>query len=250
MKKKICVIAPGGAVGKVIIKELQNYDDLIVSSGIVRDTSEMLGYDLGIIAGIGKELNIKATSDLDTSIKECDAIIDFSSIEFSMKVLEIALKYSKPLACGVTGYNEDQKEQFNNASLSIPLMYSDNTSRLFNIMQEAVAYITTKIDDDIDIDIIEMHKNKKPDKPSGTSKDLTKIIQSNETSKHKIETHSIRSGDIASTHEVFFGAYGERIEMIHRAYDNTTYAKGAIDAAIYLLKQKPGRYTAKEIFNL
>ena len=63
----------------------------------------------------------------------------------------------------------------------------------------------------------------------------------------KIGYHSVRAGDISSTHTVIFGMMGERLEITHRAYDWTTYAKGALDGALFLKGKEPGIYSFRDV---
>ena len=68
--------------------------------------------------------------------------------------------------------------------------------------------------------------------------------------KDHIGYHSVRAGDISSTHTLIFGMEGERIEITHRSYDFGTFAKGALDGILFLQGKKPGVYAYREVLGL
>jgi 4-hydroxy-tetrahydrodipicolinate reductase len=47
-----------------------------------------------------------------------------------------------------------------------------------------------------------------------------------------------------------FGGLGERIEFIHRAQNRETFARGALRAAQWLVKQKKGLYSMQDVLGL
>ena len=61
--------------------------------------------------------------------------------------------------------------------------------------------------------------------------------------------HSIRGGDVPGEHTVMFVFDGERIEITHRALTRDIFARGAIDAALFIAGKKPGRYSMQNVIN-
>jgi 4-hydroxy-tetrahydrodipicolinate reductase len=61
---------------------------------------------------------------------------------------------------------------------------------------------------------------------------------------------AVRAGDIVGEHTVIFGGLGERIEFIHRAHSRENFARGAIRAVQWLVKQKKGFYSMKDVLGL
>ena len=51
-------------------------------------------------------------------------------------------------------------------------------------------------------------------------------------------------------HTVIFAANGERIELTHKASSRDTFANGALRAAIWVAKQKPGLYDMQDVLGL
>ena len=65
--------------------------------------------------------------------------------------------------------------------------------------------------------------------------------------KEEIAFHSVRAGDIPSSHTVIFGAAGERMEITHHAYNWECYAKGACDAVRFMADRSKGFYTMADV---
>jgi 4-hydroxy-tetrahydrodipicolinate reductase len=47
-----------------------------------------------------------------------------------------------------------------------------------------------------------------------------------------------------------FAGAGERLEITHRAFSRENFARGALVAARWLAKQKPGVYSMKDVLGL
>ncbi|MFR8143275.1 MAG: dihydrodipicolinate reductase C-terminal domain-containing protein [Dorea sp.] len=68
--------------------------------------------------------------------------------------------------------------------------------------------------------------------------------------KGTIGYHSLRAGNIPSSHTVFFGCMGERLEITHHTYNWECFARGACDCAAYLEDKGPGFYSVQDVLNL
>jgi 4-hydroxy-tetrahydrodipicolinate reductase len=119
-----------------------------------------------------------------------------------------------------------------------------------------------------DLEIVEMHHRLKRDAPSGTAKTLAEILaavrkqQVDKVARHgragivgertadEIGVHSVRGGDVVGEHTVIFAATGERVELTHKASSRETFANGALRAAQWLVKQKPGLYDMQDVLGL
>ena len=158
-------------------------------------------------------------------------------------------------------------QRFQDAASQIPMLYAANTSKLVNIMNKLLEMVTTIAGNDLDIEILEMHDQWKKDAPSGTSKEMGEIMahalgkELNDIAVYgregasprvpgTIGYHSLRAGNIPSSHTVFFGGMGERLEITHHSYNWECFARGACDCAAYLADKEPGFYTIKDVLNL
>ena len=60
----------------------------------------------------------------------------------------------------------------------------------------------------------------------------------------------MRGGDVVGDHTVIFANNGERLELTHKASSRDTFANGALRAALWVVKQKPGLYTMQDVLGL
>ena len=122
--------------------------------------------------------------------------------------------------------------------------------------------------EDYDIEVIEAHHRLKKDAPSGTALKLAEILAKSvnrdldkvgvyarkgplgERKPDEIGIQSIRAGDIIGDHTVLFGGMGERIEVTHRVQSRDTFARGALRAAKWVVKQPPGLYDMQDVLGL
>jgi len=67
---------------------------------------------------------------------------------------------------------------------------------------------------------------------------------------HEIGFHSIRGGNIIGEHKIIFAGSSETIEISHTATDRSLFAMGALEAAQWLVDQKPGLYSMNDVLSL
>lgn len=263
----IIVIGPRGKMGKKIIKVAQNIEDITIVGAVAPHGRDYIGKDVGLVAGVGEEIGALVVDNLENIIDRCDVIIDFTTIECSMDVLEIASKHNKSVVCGTTGFSEEQYNKIVEISKTIPVLFAANTSIVVNLMYKLLGIAAETIGSMSDIEIIEMHDRYKMDAPSGTSKEMGEVIAEALGKKLKevavfgregkgarkegtIGYHSLRAGDISSSHTVMFGLMGERLEITHHAHNWDCFASGACNAALYLQGKGPGLYSVKDVLGI
>ncbi|MEI3218692.1 MAG: 4-hydroxy-tetrahydrodipicolinate reductase [Lachnoclostridium sp.] len=247
---KVIVVGPRGKMGRLITQIAAAREDMQLVAGVAPKGRDYIGRDLGQVALVGYELGVPVTDDLESVIEQCDVIIDFSTKEMAMVVLELAIKYKKGLVCGTTGFSEEEMQKFKDAATEIPMLYAANTSKLVNVMNKLLEFVAEKVGEEADIEILEMHDQWKKDAPSGTSKEMGEIMahamgkeisdlavygRHGECPREKgtIGYHSLRAGNIPSSHSVYFGFMGERLEITHHSYNWECFARGACDCAAY-----------------
>ena len=66
---------------------------------------------------------------------------------------------------------------------------------------------------------------------------------------NKINFNSIRKGEVIGEHEVSFSSGKEIVTLNHESFDRALYSEGALTAAKWLLKKKPGLYSMRDLLN-
>ena len=66
---------------------------------------------------------------------------------------------------------------------------------------------------------------------------------------NKINFNSIRKGDVVGIHEVKFSSGKEIVTLNHESFDRALYSEGALVAAKWIMKKKPGLYSMRNLLN-
>jgi 4-hydroxy-tetrahydrodipicolinate reductase len=169
-----------------------------------------------------------------------DVAVDFSLAAGFDAVLALCRERRVGLVSGTTGLDPTQQRELDTAAGEIPVLWAANFSLgvavLENLVRRAAAALPTW-----DCDLVEAHHTHKRDAPSGTALALGRAIASERGTEPNYA--SLRSGDIVGEHLVQFAGKGERLELIHRATDRDIFARGALECAVRLRAQAPGRHS-------
>jgi 4-hydroxy-tetrahydrodipicolinate reductase len=244
---KIIISGISGKMGARIGMLASQDKDIEIVGALEAFSSSAIGKDIGELLAIGK-VNKKIESDFNKIAPSCDVLIEFTSVSATLEHLEIAVKNKKSMVIGTTGFSKDEAEKIKDASKRIPIVFSPNMSIGANFMFKITEEAARALGKDYEAEIIEVHHNQKKDSPSGTAKRLGEAVSK---VKGKMPLmHSLRLGDIVGDHAVIFAGKGERIELIHRAHSRDAFAKGALDAAKFLIGNKPGLYTMADVIKI
>lgn len=263
---KIIVVGATGRMGQAIVNEIYNDSNLQLFGAIDLDSCQRIGKDVGELMGIFT--NVVISSDLNSIIKDCDILIDFTRPEASLKYLLLCVDNNISYVLGTTGFSDLEKHKIVEASKKIPICFSPNMSIGINLLISLVEQATKTLHHDYDVEIIEAHHRHKVDAPSGTALRLGESVAkvSGRTLKDNGTFHregnmverrsdeigfsTIRGGDIIGDHTVLFAGDGERVELTHKASNRSTFSKGAIRAAKFLSKQSSGLFDMFDVLEL
>ena len=213
------------------------------------------------IYGIKPELNT------EEAFKKTDILIDFTIPKCTLEVLKIASKLKKKVVIGTTGFNRAQENQIKKYSKKIPILKAGNMSLGVNLLMYLTEIASKSLSEDYLSKIFEVHHKHKKDYPSGTAlmlgkgiadgkgKNLYNLIGKKFLNKKsfpygkKINFNSLRKGEIIGEHEVKFSSGKEIITLNHEAFDRALYSNGALTAAKWLMKKKPGLYSMRDLLN-
>ena len=197
-----------------------------------------------------------------------DVLVDFSSPHALEANLDAAIAAGVPVVIGTTGLEERHHWLIDSAAQSIAVLQTGNTSLGVTLLAHLVRQASASLGDDWDIEIVETHHRMKVDAPSGTALLLGEAaakgrgleLEGNSergrdgiTGKRAagaIGFASLRGGTVAGEHSVHFFSDNERLTLSHSAENRTIFANGALRAALWLIGQKPGRYTMGEVLGL
>lgn len=263
----IIVCGVGGRMGGAVVRAVKDSTGVELVGGIDKPGSARVGKDAGEISAAGR-LGIPVTDKIEPLLKPNTVIIDFTTPEASLGFASIAAKTGTPIVIATTGFTSNQLAEIKRLSRRTATLLSANTSLGVNVLISLLGKAAKMLGDDYDVEIIEAHHRFKKDAPSGTALALGRSVASalkrdldevgisgrkgiiGERSKKEIALLSVRAGDVVGEHTVIFGGLGERLEFIHRAHSRDTFARGAIRAAQWLVKQRPGLYGMEDALGL
>jgi len=68
--------------------------------------------------------------------------------------------------------------------------------------------------------------------------------------KKEIGIQTIRAGEIVGEHMAMFAGPGEILEIKHRAYNRDNFARGALEAAKWIVGKSPGLFDMMDVLGL
>ncbi|MBQ8797662.1 MAG: 4-hydroxy-tetrahydrodipicolinate reductase [Oscillospiraceae bacterium] len=191
-----------------------------------------------------------------------DVIVDFSHHTAVAEVLANAQALNCAAVIGTTGHTREEKELILAAAEKIPVFFSGNMSLgiavLCRLASQAAAVFP-----DADIEIVEVHHNRKVDAPSGTAKMLFEAVKKArpELYEHcgragegkrlpnEVGISSLRMGNVVGIHEVHICTPSQTLTLRHEAGNRGMLADGAVDAARFICGKKPGLYNMEDLLN-
>ena len=127
----------------------------------------MIGRDTGELAGLGPN-GIKVSSDAAACSRRptADRIHHPGR---DARLAELTAAASKVHIIGTTGHSAEEEAVIAQAAKRATIVKSGNISLGVNLLAALVKRVAKTLNDDYDIEIVEMHHNKKIDSPSGTA---------------------------------------------------------------------------------
>ena len=214
-----------------------------------------------------KILGILPKLNNSEAFKKSDVIIDFTIPKCTLEVLNIAAKQKKRVIIGTTGFTLKEENIIKKISKKIPILKAGNMSLGINLLMYLTEIASKSLGNNFLSKVFEAHHKFKKDHPSGTAlmlgqgiaigknKNFYGIMGKKYLNKKKfpygkkINFNSIRKGKIIGEHEVLFSSGKEIVRLNHEAFDRALYSEGALAAASWLIKKKPGLYSMRDLMN-
>jgi 4-hydroxy-tetrahydrodipicolinate reductase len=239
---KVVVNGIDGAMGKILSRCIAATDDMEIVAGITPTGADGAYVHPADFTG------------------EADVLIDFSHHDGTKALMEYCVGRGLPAVVCTTGQTEDEMECIRKAAESIPVFKSANMSVGVALTAKIVKEVAAKFSG-CDIEILEVHHNRKADAPSGTALMLADAVIESRPELHvntgrsgmakrepdEIGISAVRMANVVGTHEVMFGTANQTITISHQAHDRALFADGAIDAARFLAGKPAGLYNMDDL---
>jgi 4-hydroxy-tetrahydrodipicolinate reductase len=169
---------------------------------------------------------------------------------------------------GTTGFSPEQRAEIERLAQRVAIVLAPNFSLAVNVLGYLVRRASALLGDDFDAELVEIHHAGKRDAPSGTALWLAEEVASGRGQSSAgrlvlaregevgprepgtIGIQALRGGDNPGEHTVLFVGRGERLELAHRSATRDHFARGALRAATWAARRRPGRYSMRDVLGL
>jgi 4-hydroxy-tetrahydrodipicolinate reductase len=255
---RIGVAGALGRMGRAVTQLADDRDDVVVTA--LFDRPDLIGQAVGD----------RVLGTMDDALAASDVIVDFSTPEASVALARACAANGGPAAViGATGLSGDQLEAIEQAARSAGIVRSGNYSLGVNMLLGLVRQAAKALPPaDWDIEVSEAHHRRKVDAPSGTALMLGEAAAEGRgiglgqaavrgrdgitgpRPAGAIGFSVVRGGGIVGEHNVSFVGEDEIITLSHSARDRRLFARGALEAALWVAGREPGLYDMMDVLGL
>ncbi|MGD9916207.1 MAG: 4-hydroxy-tetrahydrodipicolinate reductase [Rhizobiaceae bacterium] len=265
---RLAVVGAAGRMGQALIRMIHETEGVTLGGAVERAGSPLLGRDAGMLAGIGEQ-GVLISDDPLPVFARADGVLDFTAPAATIEFAGYAAQARIAHVIGTTGCSAEDDAKIAAAARHTAIVKSGNMSLGVNLLAVLVEQAARALDAaDFDIEVLEMHHRLKVDAPSGTALLLGaaaakgRDIALAERSVRVRDGHTgarvagdigfatLRGGSVIGDHDVILAGPGERITLSHHAEDRSLFARGAVKAALWAWRKKPGLYSMRDVLGL
>ncbi len=264
---RLVIAGAGGRLGRTLMQAIAATKGVTLAGAAEAADSAVIGRDAGELAGLGPN-GIKVVRDVAPLLKAADGLIEFTIPAATPALAGLTASAGLVHIIGTTGHSAAEEAAIAKAAGRATIVKSGNMSLGVNLLAALVKRVAKTLGEDYDIEILEMHHNKKIDAPSGTALMLGRAAAAGRgidlgqrsvrgrdgmtgaRSAGDIGFAALRGGTVVGEHTVTFAGPAERVELTHRAEDRMIFARGALHAALWARGKKPGLYSRADVLEL
>ena len=264
---RISLPGASGRMGRMITKVVADRGDVTITAATDRPGVDAIGVDIGRLNGFDETGVVIADQTEALFNSTPDVVVDFTSPQVSADHALLCAEKGVPIVVGTTGLAAEHIEMLKTAAEKTAVVWCANTSVGVTMLEQLVEDAVRALGEDWDIEIVEAHHKHKVDAPSGTALALGEAAArgrgvalddvadrgrdgiTGERQDGAIGFAVMRGGDVVGEHSVVFYGQAERVEITHRAMDRMVFARGAVRAAVWAAKAKPGLYSMKDVLS-
>jgi 4-hydroxy-tetrahydrodipicolinate reductase len=264
---RLIVAGAGGRMGRTLIHAVATSKGVTLAGAVEAAGSAVIGRDAGELAGLGTN-HVPVAADVEPLLGKADGLLDFTVPAATVAFAELTARKGLVHVIGTTGLTGENERLIAQAANRAVIVQSGNMSMGVNLLAALVKRVAKTLDEDFDVEILEMHHNRKVDAPSGTALMLGRAAAEGRgvdldqralrgrdgvtgaRRRGDIGFAALRGGSVVGDHTVIFAGPAERIELAHKAEDRMIFARGAIRGALWARGRKPGLYSMADVLGL
>lgn len=256
---RVVVPGAGGRMGRMVIDAIAATPGVVLAAAVERADSPDVGQVIdGVTIG----------ASFDDALTGGDVYIDFTAPEACAGHVAAAAQRKVAGIVGTTGLPAEARAAIIHAGATVPIVVAPNFSLGVNLLCGLVEQAARALGEDFDLEVVEVHHKAKRDAPSGTAIAIAEAMargrgldfpSARRFSRDgdvgprrtaEIGVVAVRGGDVVGEHTAHFLGPNERIEVTHRAASRAVFARGAVKAAAWVVKQPPGVYSMRDVLGL
>jgi 4-hydroxy-tetrahydrodipicolinate reductase len=258
---RIAVAGCCGRMGHHVIQAAESDEAVRVVAALTHPDDARIGESIGSLAGIPRQ-DLVIASDTET---ECDVLIDFTTPAACRHWTQWCVARGIALVSGTTGLSDAEHSALLSAAGRIPIVWAANMSVGLNVLRGLVQQAAERLGAEWDVELVEFHHRRKLDAPSGTARALVEAVTHGREAatdstlvfgrRHdrrpraegEIGVHAVRMGGVIGEHDVYFASEGEVLSLRHSVQSRATFALGALQAARWVVDQRPHLYDMRNV---
>jgi 4-hydroxy-tetrahydrodipicolinate reductase len=264
---RLIVAGAGGRMGRTLVAAIAASPGVVLAGAVEAAGAAAIGSDSGELSGLGMN-GVPVLAELEPLLAKADGLIDFTIPKATVAFAQTMASKGLVHIIGTTGFTAADEAAIEAAAESAVVVKSGNMSLGVNLLAALVKRVARTLDADFDIEILEMHHNRKIDAPSGTALMFGRAAalgRGVNLAHHSVRDRdgvtgprragdigfaSLRGGTVVGDHSVIFAGTAERIELTHKAEDRMIFARGALKAAQWARGRPPGLYSMADVLGL
>jgi 4-hydroxy-tetrahydrodipicolinate reductase len=244
MSIRVAVAGAAGRMGRTVVRAVHDDPETVLAGAV--DPAEV-GRDAGELAGVGT-LGVPMAGDLRAGLKDgAEVLVDFTHADSAFRNALEALASGVSPVIGTTGMTPQQVREISavaaeagQGALLAP-NFAIGAVLMMLFARQAAKYMP-------DVEIIELHHEKKRDAPSGTAMRTVELILETrgtpvegrpEQEEFKLEgarggdregvrVHSVRLPGYVAHQECIFGGLGQTLTIRHDSIDRSSFMPGVL----------------------
>jgi 4-hydroxy-tetrahydrodipicolinate reductase len=170
------------------------------------------------------ELVARADPALGTSVAEAlgarpEVIVDFTIPTTVLDNTRQAVAAGVHVVIGATGFNPDELRGLTGANIFVAPNFAIGAVLMMRFAAQAARHMAKA-------EIIELHHDRKLDKPSGTAARTAELMQ--QAGHAAVPVHSVRLPGLVAHQEVILGDVGQTLTIRHDSIDRESFMPGVL----------------------
>jgi 4-hydroxy-tetrahydrodipicolinate reductase len=179
-----------------------------------------------VLGAADMELVARADPALDTPVAEAlqagpDVLVDFTVPTTALANAREAVAAGVHVVIGTTGFDVAELESLRGANVFVAPNFAIGAVLMMQFAAQAARHMARA-------EIIELHHDRKVDKPSGTAARTAALMRDAAGGGYEVPIHSVRLPGLVAHQEVILGDVGQTLTIRHDSIDRESFMPGVL----------------------